>query len=110
MNEYIANQDYWGRIMEGYVPLPDDDKGTHYGWGSPGGELHPMYGQTHTEHSKELMRQVDRSYTQTEEFSKIMSEVTRKSWDKRGRSNKWKYTKSDFETPRDWHSKGPTNR
>lgn len=35
----------------------------------------PMYGKHHSEETKEKLRRVDKSYTQTEEYRKYMSEV-----------------------------------
>lgn len=36
----------------------------------------PMYGKHHSEKTKELLRQVDKSYTQTEQYRQNMSKVT----------------------------------
>ena len=40
------------------------------------GENNPMYGKHHSEETKEKLRKIDKSYTQTEEYRKNMSKVT----------------------------------
>ena len=41
------------------------------------GKGNPMYGKHHTEETKEKLRKIDKSYTQTEEYRKNMSEATK---------------------------------
>ena len=115
--EYYTKEDeeYFASLMQGYISVPDDDEESYSGWGVQGGELHPMYGQTHTEQSKKLMRQADKSHTKTKEFSDTMSKSTQNVWDsgKRQRidriaSNKYHYRRGvKTNTPKDWHSSGP---
>lgn len=42
------------------------------------GERNGMYGKHHSKETKEKLRQVDKSYTQTPEFKQTMSQVTQK--------------------------------
>lgn len=46
------------------------------------GQSNPMYGRHHTEETKEKIRQIDKSYTQTEQYRKNMSQL--KSGEKNG--------------------------
>ena len=70
---------YWKKAVEGYEPQWDETDLVHTGLqGTNLGEKNPMYGKTHTEESKMLMRELKQGYT-PHNTGKKLSEHHRKS-------------------------------